>query len=673
MLQYLQNYFHQSDGLFFSIPMKAGVLKRLQALLQASQSPMLDPARDFSLPAFDIDLDSMLLDMDGLQQASSFGEAVKHVLFFQIVRASPKRVVRAVVDGELGFSSGDIVIAPHHALVVDGAQRAVVVDSSALGCVNHGDKQPFVLSLHSFSCEELLQIYKWQADDTLVYGLWGHHSGFVSSLAPDTRELLPSILRDLLMHQDGGYVLDQRQSGADQKQACLEALQAVGVVRAGLNDARFPIWFLAEASIPAVKAGYRVASPQHALAIQNEIPLRERSVWELLVILDQDGWEHKVKNTSSNDEPYVPGSGEKLWYSKPGDDTVSFWYLLALAQGEHTIPHWQKSGFYQSLVEGEAMQRRPPRRRPLPIENVDDDAWDLALPLEQSTCRKRQKQLGASTQHPQLHAIEDVAPGDDLDMSLFGPSSDEEHSSQVAGFEPHVPESTSAVVPTLVSSHDAVSAAGPEGPQSPKEISGSPKSGSSSSSSSTGSSSSSSSNDTKSGSSSSSSSSSEAEEAEEPDPSGQPRGSGCAPVPKAAPMPVPIGAGAQGPHSKERAFNPRAGFDYGLGHAVRTYKDGEPIGWEMNCGHPCHTARQCRKNLKETTKSRSAEQTMRLLKWWIIRGMHTQSSDEHMKDVWSELLREASSGYLEEPPDRPPLEYTGVDGQRHTWAGKRSV
>ena len=411
----------------------------------------------------------------------------------------------------------------------------------------------------------------------------------------------------------------------------------------------------------------------HSMHWQFKIPLRERSVWELLVILDQDGWEHKVKNTSSNDEPYVPGSGEKLWYSKPGDDTVSFWYLLALAQGEHTIPHWQKSGFYQSLVEGEAMQRRPPRRRPLPIENVDDDAWDLALPLEQSTCRKRQKQLGASTQHPQLHAIEDVAPGDDLDMSLFGPSSDEEHSSQVAGFEPHVPESTSAVVPTLVSSHDAVSAAGPEGPQSPKEISGSPKSGSSSSSSSTGSSSSSSSNDTKSGSSSSSSSSSEAEEAEEPDPSGQPRGSGCAPVPKAAPMPVPIGAGAQGPHSKERAFNPRAGFDYGLGHAVRTYKDGEPIGWEMNCGHPCHTARQCRKNLKETTKSRSAEQTMRLLKWWIIRGMHTQSSDEHMKDVWSELLREASSGDLEEPPDRPPLEYTGVDGQRHTWAGKRSV
>ena len=47
--------------------------------------------------------------------------------------------------------------------------------------------------------------------------------------------------------------------------------------------------------------------------------------------------------------------------------------------------------------------------------------------------------------------------------------------------------------------------------------------------------------------------------------------------------------------------------------------------------------------------------TMRLLKWWIIRGMHTQSSDEHMKDVWSELLREASSGDLEEPPDRPPL------------------
>ena len=64
---------------------------------------------------------------------------------------------------------------------------------------------------------------------------------------------------------------------------------------------------------------------------------------------------------------------------------------------------------------------------------------------------------------------------------------------------------------------------------------------------------------------------------------------------------------------------------------------------------------------------------MRLLRWWIIRGMHTQSSDEHMKDVWSELLREASSGDLEEPPDRPPLEYTGVDGQRHTWAGKRSV
>ena len=110
-----------------------------------------------------------------------------------------------------------------------------------------------------------------------------------------------------------------------------------------------------------------------------------------------------------------------------------------------------------------------------------------------------------------------------------------------------------------------------------------------------------------------------------------------------------------------RSMNPRATFRYGMGTAVRTYKSHVEDGWEMICSHPAHTEFKCRKHLKDTTRTRSKEDTLHCLKIWLIRGRHCTSAQEH-KEVWSEVERDFK---LEGLPEEPPLNYTGKDGLVH--------
>ena len=248
--------------------------------------------------------------------------------------------------------------------------------------VCHKKKQPFILSFQAFSCEELLSIFKWQSESTLAYGIWNPPTSLNLKLPAGSAKVLPALLEGVLAeHTPLGFELDGRRSEAESWKQCLAAMENAGLVKKTHEDKRFSQWCLQEEGARVIKAGYRVKCPQQALQIRSGAELTDRSPWELISLLDKDGWTHMVKARGKHDATYVPGSTPKVWYSSPGSQSLSRWYLIALLSGEHNVVHWQPAQFYQALVEGKAPPARGVRRSALAVCNVDAEDWDLPAAL----------------------------------------------------------------------------------------------------------------------------------------------------------------------------------------------------------------------------------------------------------------------------------------------------
>jgi hypothetical protein len=110
--------------------------------------------------------------IDAVTEHSEFGDKVRSLLYFHVVRLAPRKLHREHVDGEVGFDLNDMVIAPHRVLHIDAERRRVVVEVSSLDYTTSISTQPFVLSLATFSPEQLLDLRQWQMEDELMYNIW---------------------------------------------------------------------------------------------------------------------------------------------------------------------------------------------------------------------------------------------------------------------------------------------------------------------------------------------------------------------------------------------------------------------------------------------------------------------------------------------------------------------
>ena len=615
MLQHLRESLRGASDELFCVPMRPGVLRQLRSLLRPSLEPGHVRASDLNLPSFDVDLDSVMAR--DLEAANAFAEAVRGMLFFHVVKSAPSRLIRVAAENEEGFSAADIVIAPHRVLHADAEARESVVECSAMDWLNQGDKQPFLLSLDNFECEDLLRMFQLRAGENLSHGLWGADASLLR-LPRGSEDCLPELLEDLLAKRgDNVYELDVRRPGTELWKPCLAAMANAGLLRKVSDDARFSRWVLRDLGLQTIKAGYKLTQPKPVLQIRKDVELQDLSVWELIASLREKGWLHMVKN-AGREPAFVPGSGPWVWYSKPGDESVSSWYLLSLLKGNaEEVPHWKRASFYQALVEGKEVaqaHRRCPART-LAIRNVDEHEWDV--PTLEDTVQPQPKQRGRKRrlcQIEQAAAVMDDNEALDNDAIL-----DAEGANANAVFEAlEMPESPSRT----------------SGDDSPADVELNDDADSS--------------DDSSSSSNTSSSSSSKPDAAAKVRPKAKARNKA-----KAA--------------AAARAVNPKASFRHGMGHLVRVYKKGQPEGWELSCQHPCHTDAKCRKNLKEITRGRTADQTLNLLKVWLIRGRHSCTAAEHMGDIWSEVERDFKNGQIEVAPEVPPMQYTGRDGLPHVF------
>ena len=230
LLQHLRDRLQAGQDALYCIALRPGVLSRLQDSLRPQNIPSeAGVCGELQLPRFDVDLDDVLALPEHVSAASRFGAAVQQVMFFHIVRCCPNKLVRVAASDETGFNAADMVIAPRRVLHVDAARKELVVDSSALDWMTTGEQQPFVLSLESFSCEDLFRIYRWSSDSGLSYGMWGDRQ---VAMPAASAKVLPQALEELLSAagSGNGYLLDGHQPRAKGWEECFSArLVADGV------------------------------------------------------------------------------------------------------------------------------------------------------------------------------------------------------------------------------------------------------------------------------------------------------------------------------------------------------------------------------------------------------------------------------------------------------------
>ena len=209
---------------------------------------------------------------------------MRSLLYFHVVRLAPRKLHREHVDGEVGFDLDDMVIAPHRVLHIDAERRRVFVEVSSLDYTTSISTQPFVLSLSTFSPEQLLDLRQWQMEDELMYNIWDCAVLERLPLAPVSARFMPGVIKDLLeRHSENGASFDSRHSEFAHHISVLASLEDAGCIKQQARDARYSTWKLTPDGYGTIKPGFHLHDPSRSLIERKGIVLAERSIWELIV------------------------------------------------------------------------------------------------------------------------------------------------------------------------------------------------------------------------------------------------------------------------------------------------------------------------------------------------------------------------------------------------------
>ena len=110
-------------------------MRALSGVPKLQRELAYDPGDDVNVAAqirTQVDTEATLARDATLEHQQRLTDAARSLLFFKVVRSNPKAVKRCKVLGELGFASGDVVVAPHKLCTVDLLHKHMIVEATAL-------------------------------------------------------------------------------------------------------------------------------------------------------------------------------------------------------------------------------------------------------------------------------------------------------------------------------------------------------------------------------------------------------------------------------------------------------------------------------------------------------------------------------------------------------------
>lgn len=189
----------------------------------------------------------------------------------------------------------------------------MLIDELAMGPATDESADICVLGLVSLPPAVLQEMRVWTSpkDVALDYRLTGFEVQ-----AAELRPFLPQLLSDLVGGDpSAGAQLECGGGNGAARIALLDVLAAQGVVE--LLDigacSTMQTWRLTQKGRASIRAGCAVSMPQPIFAPPPvDKPKADMSVWELLLCLDQQGWNHALRRNRKNIDPNCLGGCEDL-------------------------------------------------------------------------------------------------------------------------------------------------------------------------------------------------------------------------------------------------------------------------------------------------------------------------------------------------------------------------
>ena len=586
-IEYLVQQFADHKEAIYSVPLRMGSLVKLCDLLQVQDFLYSDG------DAYEVKgIKACTVDWGDLQVPAGYQEQV----FFRAAGAGRALSLakRRKLSGEQGLLASDIAISAHQVLDIDSSKDPNRI-AVAMGSVTQWDspeQQSLVLSLQALPFSTMKRVTEWETDGKVKYiisdKVLQEKMGSEGDLQA-VKDML-NILFDV--GRDGyrpGFLKGNQWTPAKEKNtlACLSSH--------GLAEEEGSRWHLTAAGQHLGVAAATLTKAGRGLDCR-DVGLSEKTVFEMLVYLDTNGWEHCFA-TRASAEAYSIG-GAKKFFTKRGALLVGKMYMMALATAherpDKKVEHFKTERYYECLVKGKTFQRKT-RRQPLDKRIFKEDEW-----LDEDVFEPAPRRQPKRRRPPQ--------PGHQRRRQA-GPASDEESDADKAGGNDSDSDSDTTSEKPGAAAADG-DGGGSDSSESEAESSGSTSSTSSSLS-------------------SSSAGLRELVPAHRGAADAAPSGGGAlgaGPAPAAPPSPAASAAStARGPRDLKAA-------DVWGVFRLTPYRhpDGSIKAYQMTCKHPQHWP-LCTKS--RTARKEGAEVTRRRLKQWALLGLDKDSKQDHF-DLW---------------------------------------
>jgi hypothetical protein len=268
------------------------------------------------------------------------------LVFFKVVRWNPEMVVRTKTENATGFSGDSIAVSPLRVVKYSADDGSVVVETESIQINGKLESQNLVMNLTSFSFDTLrsMRVYK---PSGLSYHL--RDPGDLM-LGMDDWDVLPSLLKHQLeSHSEGGALLRYAQDSPESR--VLRALVDAGI-SVDVNG-KFSL------VLPStVMSCFCLDNAGVAECARDDTSIDESNVWELVLYLTADNWEHNFAERVDRPAAFDPSEPIKIWYTRKSDRRINKLYLLALAHGKAIVVHFAKSAVYKSILGKPAQKKK---------------------------------------------------------------------------------------------------------------------------------------------------------------------------------------------------------------------------------------------------------------------------------------------------------------------------
>ena len=333
--------------------------------------------------------------------------------FFRVAHAAPHKP--KVARGSIGIqSNATLAVTKVDVRHLCAATHTLRV---ALESADGGGSQDILLLTPSYlTTDDFLTLRQWEVADQLVYTFGSEPD---EKFGPEYQEVMKGLLAARAKAADAGYDLFQGEDAWGLQRDVLHHMEADGMVSSSVAGDR-STWQLTELGRSKLEVTQLLHKCKPALAVRDAVPLKERTTFELMQILQKDGWACRVRKRGSwrkatkrkhgsgpeleQPEYLIPfeKNGKKQWWLAHNADTVDGFYLQALLCHEQIgqpIKHLQTSGYYQALLRGEEFQ--PRRKR-------DEFCFSRAADVGRAAIAKRRRVCKRPS--PGQHKVASTSP-----------------------------------------------------------------------------------------------------------------------------------------------------------------------------------------------------------------------------------------------------------------------